>query len=106
MVKPASQQPTTWNEDEIASLKADYADLRGTLTEALSKYNPTPGQYKVYSCISTVNERTLIKINLISMLQAREGLVSFLSLPTTIPFTMTTKNTSQSCKLMEDSSQV
>jgi hypothetical protein len=36
--------PATWNEDDLASLKAEYPELRGTLNEAVSKYNPTPGR--------------------------------------------------------------
>jgi len=36
--------PATWNEDELASLKAEYPELRGTLNDAVSKYNPAPGR--------------------------------------------------------------
>ena len=35
--------PTTWNVKELASLTAAYPDIKGTLDDAVSKYNPTPG---------------------------------------------------------------
>lgn len=35
--------PTTWSEDEITQLKADYPELQGSLGDAVTKYNPTPG---------------------------------------------------------------
>ncbi len=36
--------PATWNEDELASLRAEYPELRGTLNAAVSKYNTAPGR--------------------------------------------------------------
>jgi hypothetical protein len=36
--------PTTWGEEELAQLKADYPELRGSLNDAVTKYNPTPGK--------------------------------------------------------------
>ena len=36
--------PATWNEEELANLKAEYPELRGTLNDAISKYNPAPGR--------------------------------------------------------------
>ena len=41
----------TWGEDELAQLKGDYAELRGTLTEAVTKFNPTPGEGCRYSAL-------------------------------------------------------
>jgi hypothetical protein len=38
--------PAAWNEDELASFKAEYPELRGTLNDAVSKYNPAPGRLR------------------------------------------------------------
>jgi hypothetical protein len=35
--------PATWGEEELAKLRADYAELRSGNSDALTKYNPTPG---------------------------------------------------------------
>ncbi|WZN58590.1 ubiquitin-like domain-containing protein [Chloropicon roscoffensis] len=34
---------TTWNQEEISSLRADYDELAHTKGDAVTKYNPTPG---------------------------------------------------------------
>jgi len=35
---------TTWKQEEIAALKADYEDLAQVNSDAVTKYNPTPGE--------------------------------------------------------------
>lgn len=40
--------PAVWNEDELAKFKADYSELRGTMNDAYTKYNPTPGKYSAF----------------------------------------------------------
>lgn len=39
--------PAVWGKEEIGSLKSDYSELRGTLNEAVTKYNPTPGKTRL-----------------------------------------------------------
>ena len=36
-------EPTTWDGEALAGLKADYPDLASLTTDAVTKYNPTPG---------------------------------------------------------------
>ena len=43
MVSITDAPPTTWDEQELSKMKAEYPELRGTLNDAVSKYNPTPG---------------------------------------------------------------
>jgi hypothetical protein len=44
MVSITEAPPATWNDEEIAAFRAEYPELQGTLTDAVSKYNPTPGK--------------------------------------------------------------
>jgi hypothetical protein len=39
-----STPPTTWDERELASLAAEYLDIKGTNYDAVTKYDPTPGE--------------------------------------------------------------
>ncbi|KAK2079390.1 hypothetical protein QBZ16_003081 [Prototheca wickerhamii] len=36
-------EPTTWDCEALAGLKAEYPDLASLTTDAVTKYNPTPG---------------------------------------------------------------
>lgn len=46
MVNITDAPLTLWSEEELSRLKADYPDIKGTLNDAISKYNPTPGKLK------------------------------------------------------------
>ena len=35
--------PASWDEEELAKLKADYPEMRGVYGDTSSKYNPHPG---------------------------------------------------------------
>lgn len=43
MVSITDTPVATWDEQDLAQLKANYPELQGTLNDAMSKYNPTPG---------------------------------------------------------------
>ena len=40
---------TTWKQEEISSLRADYDELAHTKGDAVTKYNPTPGKSSAIS---------------------------------------------------------
>jgi hypothetical protein len=46
MVNITDAPLTLWSEEELSRLKADYPDIKGTLNDAISKYNPTPGKFE------------------------------------------------------------
>ena len=48
MVSITDSPAAKWSEDELAKLKADYPELRGSLNDAVSKYNPTPGMNLIF----------------------------------------------------------
>lgn len=47
MVNITDAPPTLWSEEELSRLKADYPEIKGTLNDAVSKYNPTPGKFEL-----------------------------------------------------------
>lgn len=40
---------TTWKQEDISSLRADYDELAHTKGDAVTKYNPTPGKSSAIS---------------------------------------------------------
>lgn len=38
-----TSKPYDWSRDDLHALQADFSDLKAFGSEAVSKYNPTPG---------------------------------------------------------------
>lgn len=41
----AITSPTTWDEAELSGLRGDYPDFASLTTDAVTKFNPTPGLF-------------------------------------------------------------
>ena len=63
MMSITDDPATTWNEDEIVNLKANYPDLQGTLNDAVTKYNPTPGADRKQSSQQCLQSRACSDLN-------------------------------------------
>ena len=121
-----TSSPTEWADQELAGLKAAY-DLGSAPGDAVTKYNPTPGEGgrllgsgarcrrgklgrhppgvplppapRSAHLVVTSSARTPLS-------QAAGASATSLCPPTTTPFTATTKNMCRSCKLTADSCRV
>lgn len=126
--KREREMATTWKQEEISALAADYEELAHIKSDAVTKYNPTPGappaslvlpsfcphslppQQQPRSrprVVGKGRERRLTTRSLFrALVQAPGGRGTCRSPRTTTPSTRTRRSTSPSCSQTEGSSQV